>query len=192
MAQSNRKLTNSVLYLLKGCPTRPGVTQLLKMLYYADYWHYRRHLSPITGETYVALERGPVLDDYRAKFERMETEQVFARERVPVEGQPLPKEEFVPKMDPDESVFTETELETLDEVIKICGHLTGLALSHRTHREAPWVFAWDPMNPGQKIHYMTFRWLDNLPDEDELKIAKQTVVEAGLTPRVRELAEAAA
>jgi len=33
----DEKLTNAVLYLLQNAPTKPGVTVLLKMLYFADY-----------------------------------------------------------------------------------------------------------------------------------------------------------
>ena len=36
------KFENAVLYLLKrSISTRPGVTALLKMLYFSDYEHYR-------------------------------------------------------------------------------------------------------------------------------------------------------
>jgi len=190
MQTQNRKLANAVLFLLRGCPTHPGVTQLLKMLYYADYWHYREHLTVITGSDYVALERGPVINDYKAVFEALVSAGVLARQKVPVEGQPLPKEELIPKMEPDESIFSETELAVLEEVIERCGHLTGLALSHRTHREAPWVFAWDPKAPGRKIHHLTFRWLENLPDEDELDIARRSLAGDTMKQRVQELATA--
>ncbi len=33
MTTSSRKLTNTVLYLLRRCPTKPGLTQLLKMVW---------------------------------------------------------------------------------------------------------------------------------------------------------------
>lgn len=171
MTQPNRKLTNAVLYLLRGCPSRPGVTHLLKMLYYADYWHYRRCLRLITGAEYVALERGPVIDHYKDIFAALEEAKVISRHAVPVEGKADPKIEFSPEVEPDESVFSENELATLDKVITECAHLNGHALSRRTHLEGPWLFAWDPNDVGRKIPPMTFRWLDNLPDDDDLVVA---------------------
>lgn len=176
MPKPNRKLTNTVLYLLRGCAARPGVTQLLKMLWFADYWHYRQHLRVITGAEYVALERGPVLDNYKSVLEGLVTTNLLSKKEVAVEGQELPKIEYQREVEPDESVFSESEIAVLEQVIADCGPMTGLALSHRTHREGPWLFAWDPQNVGRKIPPALFRWMDNLPDEEELAIAKRSVL----------------
>ena len=173
MTQPNRKLTNAVLYLLRGCRSRPGVTHLLKMLYYADYWHYRSYLRVITGAEYVALERGPVLDQYKEVFAALEASGVLCRREVPVEGKSEPKVELSAEVEPDESMFSPNELATLERVIAECGHLNGYALSRRTHYEGPWQFAWDPNQVGRKIPRITFRWLDNLPDDEERALARE-------------------
>src|SRR5260370_443646 len=104
------KLANTVLYLLQRCaPARPSLTSLLKMLYYADYEHYRKHLSPITGAQYVALERGPVLNHYKYVFEQLESQGVVEKFEAAVQGHPdKPKIEYVPKAEPDESLFLES------------------------------------------------------------------------------------
>src|SRR5690242_17166816 len=119
---TDRKLANTVLYLLRGCPSRPGVTHLLKMLFFADYEHYRKHLTSITGADYVALERGPAINNYRDVFASFESDGLLKREYVPVQGQPKPnKEEYVASQEPDESLFSESEREILDAVIAQCG-----------------------------------------------------------------------
>ena len=140
------KLTNTVLYLLRGCaPARPGTTSLLKLIWYADYEHYRKHLAPITGAEYVALERGPVLKEYKRVLDELVKQEAVQRIKMPVQGHPdQPKIEYEPKKLPDETVFLETELEVLDEVIATCGGKSGHELSERTHREGPWAFAWNP------------------------------------------------
>jgi uncharacterized phage-associated protein len=188
MDQPNkRKLANTVLYLLRGCPTKPGLTHLLKMLYYADSGHYRKYLRSITGGRYVALARGPVLDDYQAQLDSLEQAGILSKKEVPVEGKPLPKLEYEPLREPNEAIFSDSELEILDEVIATCGRSTGAALSRRTHGDGPWSFAWNPLKPGRPMPYMLFRWLDNLPDEDERDQAKQIILQRGLDGYVAEL-----
>ena len=66
------KLASTVLYLLRGCSAKLGLTSLLKMIYFADYRHFQEHLSPISGARYVAMERGPVVEDYWKVFEDLE------------------------------------------------------------------------------------------------------------------------
>ncbi len=187
METTNRKLTNAVLFLLRGCGvTRPGVTTLLKMLFYADYWHYREHLRPITGAQYLAMERGPVLDGYKQLFGDMQDANLIAIEEVPIEGKPDPKQEFHAKAEWDEDIFTSSEVATLERVVEQCAHLTGRDLSERTHHEPAWILAWDKA-PKTRIPYSTFRWFDNLPSEDQLKRAAARLHQRGLAKRVREL-----
>lgn len=40
--------------------SRLGKVKLMKLLYFADFDHFFRHGSPITGDTYIKLEYGPV------------------------------------------------------------------------------------------------------------------------------------
>lgn len=166
------KFANTVLYLLEGAiPNRPGSTVLLKMLWHADYWHYRKHLSSITGGQYVAMERGPVLDGYKNLFERLENDAVVERCDVPVWGQDQVKVEYRPRMEASDSVLSELERETLDEVIRECAHKSGNALSERTHREGPWMMVY-PIAPNKPIPYSLFRWFDNVPTDTDIAAAK--------------------
>jgi uncharacterized phage-associated protein len=188
-----RKFQNTVLYLLRRCATsHPGVTSLLKMLYFADYEHYRQFLRPITGAEYVALERGPVVNDYKMLFEQLVTEGVVKKHEASVLGIKEKKIEYRPLQEPDTSVFASTELAILDHVAEQFGSETGLALSEKTHLEGPWSLVWDWRQPGRSIPYMLFRWLDNLPDEaDVAEARKQIAARPKLLDRIRELNSAA-
>jgi uncharacterized phage-associated protein len=169
------KFANTVLYLLeRSAPNSPGSTVLLKMLWHADYWHYRKHLRTITGGQYVAMERGPVLDGYKSLFERLEGQSAVERRDVPVYGKSKAKVEYHARMEPSEDALTEAERETLDEVIRECAHQSGNALSERTHREGPWMMVY-PIAPNKPIPYSLFRWLDNVPTESDLEKAKQAL-----------------
>lgn len=177
MADFDRnKFDNTVLYLLQRCsPSRPGVTALLKMIYFADYEHYRRNLAPITGAQYVALERGPVVDGYAEQFERMTAEGTVKLMEVTVLGVTDKKQEYRPLVEPDVGVFSPTEIAILDSVAIQHGSETGAALSEKTHLEGPWSIVWHPYDRGRPIPYAMFRWFDNLPDELDIKKAKAEI-----------------
>ena len=182
------KLASTVLYLLKGCPVRPGLTSLLKMIYFADYWHFYRHLSSVTGSQYVAMDRGPVIDDYWQVFESLEKQGLLKTEEVPMAGHPgNPKKEFMALVEPDEDLFSETELEVLNQVISECGQMTGSTLSHKTHQEGPWAFIWDAKEPSRQIPYIAFRWLANLPNERDIEEAKGIIGREDMVNQVAEL-----
>lgn len=176
MSATNAKLANTVLYLLERCaPERPGFQALLKMIFYADYWHYRAHLRVITGAEYVAMPNGPVIDDYRTVFGGLEAAGIVRKTEVPVFNKPKPKEEYEPLVESDEAQFTDSEIAILHEVIAKCAGVSGSELSRRTHLDGPWLLVWNEQKPNQPIHHMTFRWLDNLPDEDDCALALKSI-----------------
>ena len=170
MQRINRdKFANTVLYLLKACTARrPGLIALVKLVWYVDYWHYRRHLCTVTDGDYVALPNGPALDRYEDLFAELVTKQVLDVEQVPIFGQPKPKTQYTAKMGADESQFSETELQVLNDVVRELGHLSGKELIERTHNEGPWPLMDRDSQNSPPIPASTFRWLDNLPTEDDL------------------------
>jgi len=180
------KFDNAVLYLLRGLRSKPGQTQLVKLLYFADRQHYRQFLSPITGGRYVALQKGPVIDDYKQLFADLVERNVVDIEQVDL-GSPLPKSEYSPRQDVDLAVLSDSERMVLDQVIAVYGDETGTALSQITHRDGPWLFAWDPNREGVPIPYILFRWLDNMPDDEDLVLAKEGLKSPVLKRRISEL-----
>jgi uncharacterized phage-associated protein len=168
------RLANAVLFLLRGCPDA-GLTKLLKLLYFSDYHHYREHLSTITGATYVARERGPVLENYQEALDELERRGFIATRKVPVLGHPdTPKVEYLRLGESDPQAFSKEELETLKEALARYGNKTGAELSDMSHEElAPWKLVWNPDAPGAKIPYALFRWLDNYADDRDVEMARE-------------------
>jgi uncharacterized phage-associated protein len=185
-----RKTANTVLYLLERCrDARPGVTHLLKMMWYADYWHYQRELRFVTGGDYIAAERGPVFVGYEPLFQQMEADGALEKHEVPVFGVSRMKVEYEPLMEADESVFTESELRVLACVVDECGEETGNSLSNRTHSEGPWPMIWDAESPAKRIPRIALRWIENLPiDNDIVKAkAKEALARPNVERHVAEL-----
>jgi uncharacterized phage-associated protein len=187
------KFENAVLYLLHRCsPTRPSLTSLLKMIYLSDYEHYRQFLAPITDTQYVALERGPVVDDYKRIFSEMVEAEILTLHESSILGRKEKKSEYQPVMEPDVSVFSSSELGVMDSVAEKDGTKTGVFLSEKTHLEGPWQYVWDWRDPGQPIPYLLFRWVDNLPTDDDLERAADHVsANQEIQARIEELQTAA-
>jgi len=184
----HEKLTSTILYLLQGCaPVRPSKTSLLKMLYYVDSEHYRKHLTPVTGAQYVALERGPVVNDYKKLLAGLVQDKALKEHQAAIQGRKETKTEYLPLREPDMDLFSESEIEVIDDVICRFGRMSGAALSERTHLEGPWTFAWNPVNPGNPMPYVLFRWLDCLPSDHDLVQAKVSLARPEVARRVREL-----
>ena len=174
------KLANTVLYLLGNCKSRPGVVQLVKWLWHADYWHYRKHLRTITGVRYLALPMGPVPENYQALLDGLQQKGVVKSEEIEVFGVPNPKTEYEAVQEADEAQFTATELETLTQVMRELGGLSGKQLSRRTHMEGPWQMCWDKDDQRKEILPIAMRWIDNIPDENDLRLAKEHLAAVGV------------
>lgn len=182
---NDQKFRNAVLYLLsRSAPAHPGLVSLVKLLWLADYEHYRRHLSTITDAEYVALPDGPVIDDYRDVFAAMERDDLLNKTEVPVYGATRPKVEYQPKQGADTNLFTESEIAVLDEIAQTYGSWSGHRLIQKTHVEGPWKL----VAQGDTIKPVLFRWLDNLPDEEALADARRSLEKrADVMKRVQEL-----
>jgi len=163
-----QKITAVVLYLLRGCgQARPALVALLKMIYRVDYEHYQKHLRSITDADYVTLPQGPVIDNYRdilADFVKRGLLQKHERDI----GFANPKVEYVALQEPDETVLSESELDTLENVLSECRHWNSTQASRWSHGTAPWALGYVAGNKGRAVPYRLFRWFENLPDEDQL------------------------
>lgn len=182
------KFANTVLYLLEHCKRGPGVTALVKLIWYVDYWHNRHYLRSVTEGEYVALPMGPVPDQYEELFARMCTEEILAVSKVPVLGKPKPKTRYEPKKQANMECFRDTERLVLRHVVERLGHLSGEELVKRTHNEGPWPLVWDENEPsGKRIPQSLWRWADNLPDEKDLNLAKECVERPEVQAALRKL-----
>jgi uncharacterized phage-associated protein len=117
-----------------------------KLLYFADKDHLLKHGRPILGDVYFCLPYGPVPsvalnemtdaiarpegdDSDRSAFERVLTI------RRPLWGYPR----FQLKQRFDREVFSESELEALENVARVYGQLSARALVRLTHKEPTWI-----------------------------------------------------
>jgi uncharacterized phage-associated protein len=151
------KLANAIAFLVER---RPGLTkkQICKLLYYADKRHLLRYGRPITGDTYFALEQGPIptcgLDAMNGRGPAAPVVEQYGK----LEGW-----EFRIHRPADLKALSRTDIAVLEEVARTLGRHPAWRLEAMSHREAAWKKA--PQN-GR----MAFEdFFEGEPDADLVK-----------------------
>jgi hypothetical protein len=79
------KLCELIVYLAEQCADDPtfSATKLSKMLFFADFGCYAKHLKPITGVEYVRMEEGPAPREFlRARDRLLEAGRIALTKRT--------------------------------------------------------------------------------------------------------------
>src|SRR4030043_1291001 len=100
------KLFNAILYFCKG-----GVfkTKLNKLLFYADFKHFKDYAVSITGARYAHIPFGPAPDKHAYYFATLLEEGDIKAEEVAYSEEAV-GERFVAAKEPDLSLFADSEL----------------------------------------------------------------------------------
>lgn len=109
--------------------------KLQKLVYYSQAWHLVAHDRPLFQEPIKAYKHGPVVGAlwYTHRGMRSVTSNDFVSETT---GGLLP-----------------LEAEVVDAVLSAYGSLTKWQLVELTHRERPWVDAWDNCEYDDRISH---------------------------------------
>jgi len=104
--------------------------KLQKLVYYSQAWHLVWDDEPLFRSRIEAWANGPVCrelyDQHRTRFTVSSWSAGDVRR------------------------LKESEVETIDAVVRSYGHLTGQQLSQLTHDEAPWRDARQGLRPGER------------------------------------------
>jgi uncharacterized phage-associated protein len=129
------KFAHAVAYV---AGRKPNVTkkEICKLLFFADKEHLLRFGRPITGDTYHALEQGPVpskgLD---ALNERGDQRNIDAVRRFgKISGWTFQLERVA-----DLRVLSKSDRLILEETMRELGHLTAWQLEELSHKEPAWI-----------------------------------------------------
>lgn len=109
-------------------------TKLMKLLFYADFGHFKKYSVSITGARYARLPYGPVPD----QFERWLAALILDDNGVRKEEewiQDFPGEVYVGNTSPDLSIFTPSELRVLAIVKEVFQDFTAKRISDISHTE---------------------------------------------------------
>jgi uncharacterized phage-associated protein len=145
-----RKFASAAAYIAER---KSPVTkkELCKLIFFADQRHLLNFGRTITGDKYNALPQGPVpshgldmLNDHHdAPRSDIETMREFGR---------LQGRVFRPARLADRSVFSRSDIRTMDEVIAELGQLSAAQLEELSHKEA----AWERTSHAQRMDFDLF------------------------------------
>jgi hypothetical protein len=118
---------------------------LNKICWFADTIGYRLNGVPITGETYVKRQRGPVPKNILKTIRELEDEKKIHVFEKAVGSHKMRL--FVPLVTPDSSAFSHVEMDIINTVIAdICINHTANSISDLSHDQI-----WDAANEGEEI-----------------------------------------
>ncbi len=168
------KLKATILFLTNNTNLRyGGKTKLMKLFYFSDFLHVKRYATPITGDQYVNLERGPIPSVIMNMVENAlsEPENSELADTITVEMEPnSPMKKITPNRKfttEDKKLFSPSEMEILEEVVKRFKDTDTNSIVKASHREAPWLST----NFKDLIPYsLAGKDPDSLYTEEDLKI----------------------
>lgn len=131
---SLNKIKNIILYFIDRIG---GVfpTKMNKLLFYSDFYSYKKRGIGLTGLTYKAIQYGPVPERWNILYGSIEG--------IEHEIISFPSgnsgEQLFSQSKPDLSIFTQKEIEILDEIINKFGDKNANQLSELSHKEDAWI-----------------------------------------------------
>lgn len=144
------RFLNAVLYFCKGGVTK---TMLNKLLFYADFKHYKDFTVSISGARYAHVPFGPAPSDYDFYYPIL-----IRQNAVEVEEIIYPKytgEKLVAKQEPNLNVFLDTELHILSLVKEFFKDFNATKMSKYSHEEK----GYEDTKTGDLISYAYAEYL---------------------------------
>jgi len=129
------KFTNAILFFCIGGILK---TKLNKLLFYADFKHYKDYSLSITGMRYARYPYGPVPDKYDYYFATLVDENAIG---VSEEFYPngYSGEQLTSLKNPDLSLFATSELKLLASVKEYFKDMTSTSISEFSHQEKGYI-----------------------------------------------------
>lgn len=147
------KLSNILVAFIFACdPIYNDKLKLNKLLFYADFVHYKRYGFSITGIAYRAIQYGPVPSKYGSIFNYLESENVICANWFKDEKNGV-REVFQTNLKIEETLFNVQELETINDVINKFKDIPTWDIVEISHEEKAWL---DHNNDKSLISYQKY------------------------------------
>jgi hypothetical protein len=160
-----KKLAELIVYIAHQSESDRhfGKVKLIKLLAYADFEAYVRLGHSITGERYQRLEHGPaprdapaVLEALLARGDLAESKRLIGRFR---------QTRYFARRRPNVAVFSQPELEIVNEILFRFAGVGSKAISEASHRD---FVGWDMVSNHEDIPYRTALLSDEAPSDTTL------------------------
>lgn len=143
-----KKVNNVVLYFAEKA--KPFKTKMNKLLFYADFSHFKKTGFSITGLRYQAIQKGPVPKNYDWIFDNT-MEKKFVKIKLHDYGNYM-GEQILPTGEKifEEELFSLSELKALQDVADTFKKSTVNEMVNKSHEEKGWN---DNVNDFKLINY---------------------------------------
>lgn len=118
----------------------PWKTKLNKLLFYSDFLHYKHYGYSISGLKYVAINYGPVPNDYEMLFMFGRKNEVFKKVYQEINEnasgeiiEPMKNAKF------NQVLFEDIEMETLNTILDKFKNITSSQIVKMSHEEKAWT-----------------------------------------------------
>ncbi len=134
-----KKFREVLLYILGKVGAKPNVgeTVIYKLLYFIDFNYYEKYEEQLIGATYIKNQFGPTPTEFPVIINQMiehnEIEVVKSKH-----FQHLQKK-YLPRKEPDLSVFNANEIKVIDDVLQKLSGMNATTISEYSHQDVPWM-----------------------------------------------------
>ena len=172
---SPTKFRELVVYITEQCADDPsfGSVKLNKILFYADFAAYRQLRRPITGATYRKLSEGPAPKELLTARHALVDSGRLEIENRSYFGHLQKRPVVLPTTEADTSLFSELELEIIDETIDFFRGKSAREVSDYSHREPGWILAEDFEEIPYQTAHLSSEPIDQETQLHALEIARQ-------------------
>jgi uncharacterized phage-associated protein len=152
------KAIEAILYLAQRIAD-PTFHSINKLMYFADKTSLERYGRFISGDDYYAMQWGPIPT---RTYDLMKSATASAEFPFAVEGYSV-----VPTRDAAMDLFSESDIESLDESIQLYGHVPFWKRNQDSHDEA-WRQAWGSRGTSGSVRIPIESIASLLQESDDL------------------------
>jgi len=129
----------------------PMKTKLNKLLFYADFRHFKQTGFSMSGVSYKAIQMGPVPNNFQSLYEYIANNEIVDIKNIAFTDEII-GEQFAPAVGKqfDSSLFSEVEIQILQSVCDRFRNASTLEMIDISHQETAWI---DNENTKKTIDY---------------------------------------
>lgn len=116
-------------------------------MYFSDFDYYELYEEPLTGETYIKLEKSPIPSHFDQNIKELELKGKIGHQDSLFFGKTQHK--YYSLEEPDSHLLSEKEIAVMDNVIYKFSQVTARRISYYSHKDLPYMATED----NEKIDY---------------------------------------
>ena len=130
------KFSQMVLYFAKHAT--PWKVKLNKLLFYADFYHYKKTGYSISGTNYQAIKMGPVPKNYDGLFNEVFRKGIVDIDLHYFDDSAAGEQYKAGEITFDTQLFSKVEMDSLEKIVSLFKTTSTKAIIEISHEETAW------------------------------------------------------